>query len=366
MRAPATDLPIVLARRARSARGDVAILDDVSLRFAPGAPTVVIGPNGSGKTTLLRLAMGLHRAERAARSPGADASACRADAPRHRVPAAGDAAPLRRRQLAYALAAAGVARAERAARVDELLDAGRPRATSPTGRRGGSPAASSSGWRSRARWRATRRCCSSTSRPRASIRPPPRRSRIVIRAVARARHQGRDVDPRSRPGARGSRARSCSCTAAASIERATPRCSSPRREPPEARALPRRRAAGDLERNKERNTTMLDRRSLARRSPPRSRVLAPRRALGAGQVDRRRLDHLDAGFRPVRPHPAAVQGEDRHRREGGGAGHRPGARHRPARRCRRRVRACQAAGGEIRRRGLRREAQSASCTTTSS
>ena len=75
----------------------------------------------------------------------------------------------------------------------------------------------------------------------------------------------------------------------------------------------------------------------------------------AGQVDRRRLHHVDAGLRPVRPYPAAVQGQDRHRREGGGAGHRPGARHRPARRCRRGVRARQAAGGEIRRRRRRRE-----------
>ena len=39
--------------------GDVAILDRLSLTFAPGAPTVLIGPNGSGKTTLLRVAMGL-------------------------------------------------------------------------------------------------------------------------------------------------------------------------------------------------------------------------------------------------------------------------------------------------------------------
>lgn len=35
------------------------ILDDVSLEFRAGAPTVLIGPNGSGKSTLLRLAMGL-------------------------------------------------------------------------------------------------------------------------------------------------------------------------------------------------------------------------------------------------------------------------------------------------------------------
>ena len=57
--------------------------------------------------------------------------------------------------------------------------------------------------------------------------------------------------------------------------------------------------------------------------------LCGRRAAGRrpGQVDRRRLHDLDAGFGPVRPHPADVQGQDRHRREGHRAGHRAGARH---------------------------------------
>jgi tungstate transport system ATP-binding protein len=41
------------------AAGGVTILDKVSLTFAAGPPTILIGPNGSGKTTLLRAAMGL-------------------------------------------------------------------------------------------------------------------------------------------------------------------------------------------------------------------------------------------------------------------------------------------------------------------
>ncbi len=36
----------------------------------------------------------------------------------------------------------------------------------------------------------------------------------------------------------------------------------------------------------------------------------------AGQIDPGGLHHLDTGLRPVRPHPAAVQGQDRNRREG--------------------------------------------------
>jgi tungstate transport system ATP-binding protein len=58
MRAPVTDLPIVL-EEVSFASGGVTILDRVSLAFAAGAPAVLIGPNGAGKTTLLRLLMGL-------------------------------------------------------------------------------------------------------------------------------------------------------------------------------------------------------------------------------------------------------------------------------------------------------------------
>ena len=41
--------------------GDVAILDDVSVRFQPGRLNVILGPNGAGKSTLLRIAAGLLR-----------------------------------------------------------------------------------------------------------------------------------------------------------------------------------------------------------------------------------------------------------------------------------------------------------------
>jgi iron complex transport system ATP-binding protein len=39
--------------------GGVRILDDVSVRFKPGAFNVIVGPNGAGKSTLLRVATGL-------------------------------------------------------------------------------------------------------------------------------------------------------------------------------------------------------------------------------------------------------------------------------------------------------------------
>jgi tungstate transport system ATP-binding protein len=58
MRAPDTDLPIAFTDVTVTA-GGVTILDRLTLTVASGAPTVLIGPNGSGKTTLMRAAMEL-------------------------------------------------------------------------------------------------------------------------------------------------------------------------------------------------------------------------------------------------------------------------------------------------------------------
>jgi tungstate transport system ATP-binding protein len=60
MRDLVSDLPIVFDAVGYSV-GQTRILDAISLRLAPGAPTALIGPNGSGKTTLLKLAMGLQQ-----------------------------------------------------------------------------------------------------------------------------------------------------------------------------------------------------------------------------------------------------------------------------------------------------------------
>jgi tungstate transport system ATP-binding protein len=58
MRAPSNELPIVLDNVSLLA-GGVPIVEQISVAFRSGAPSVVIGPNGSGKSTLIRLAMGL-------------------------------------------------------------------------------------------------------------------------------------------------------------------------------------------------------------------------------------------------------------------------------------------------------------------
>jgi tungstate transport system ATP-binding protein len=119
MRAPVSDLPILLDEVSVTVHG-VTILDRVSLELAAGSPTVLIGPNGAGKTTLLRLAMGLLSPSRGRVSWGSRTNA----APARRAIMFQRPAMLRRSaagNIRYALAAAGVARAERDTRVGELL-----------------------------------------------------------------------------------------------------------------------------------------------------------------------------------------------------------------------------------------------------
>jgi tungstate transport system ATP-binding protein len=120
MRAPETDLPIVFDRVTLRA-GAVTILEGLSLTLAAGAPTMVIGPNGAGKTTLLRVAMALARP-----TTGRITWGGRAEAPPMRRAFVFQRPVMLRRStagnIAYALASAGVPRAERPARIADLLD----------------------------------------------------------------------------------------------------------------------------------------------------------------------------------------------------------------------------------------------------
>ncbi len=120
MRAPTTDLPILLDHVSFAA-GGVTIIDDVSLAFSPGAPTILIGPNGAGKTTLLRLLMGLIRPSRGQLTWGGREGVVPA-----RCAIVFQRPAMLRRSAAgnilYALAAAGIPRRSRAARCAELLD----------------------------------------------------------------------------------------------------------------------------------------------------------------------------------------------------------------------------------------------------
>jgi tungstate transport system ATP-binding protein len=119
MRAPDSDLPLVL-KEARIVARDVTILDRITLTVSTGSPTVVIGPNGSGKTTLLRAAMGIIPLTSGDIIWGGREPA----APRRHAIVFQRPAMLRRSAAAnvrYALAAAGVPRAERHECATELL-----------------------------------------------------------------------------------------------------------------------------------------------------------------------------------------------------------------------------------------------------
>ena len=119
MRAPASDLPLVLDGVSLQV-GATTILDHLNLAIAPGAPTLIVGPNGSGKTTLLRLCMGL-----AAPTAGHISWGGRTDArPVRRAILFQRPVMLRRTaaaNVAYALAQAGAPRSQRAPRVAALL-----------------------------------------------------------------------------------------------------------------------------------------------------------------------------------------------------------------------------------------------------
>ena len=114
------ELPIVLEEVVVGA-GDVPILRGVSLTFASGAPTVLIGPNGSGKTTLLRAAMGLLKP-----TAGRITWGGRSDAPpAHRAFVFQRPVMLRRSvadNLRFALRCAGVPGTQLRARATQLLE----------------------------------------------------------------------------------------------------------------------------------------------------------------------------------------------------------------------------------------------------
>jgi tungstate transport system ATP-binding protein len=119
MRTPALDLPVRLVE-VRILAGEVAILDGVTLTLDAGPPSVLIGPNGAGKTTLLRAAMGLIPVTSGLITWGGR----EVSPPTRRAIMFQRPAMLRRStagNISYALAAAGVPRARREARVAELM-----------------------------------------------------------------------------------------------------------------------------------------------------------------------------------------------------------------------------------------------------
>ena len=199
MRAPVSDLPLCSMHVAVVA-ARVTILDSISLTLAPGRRRFLSARTAPARPRCLRARHGPDPPRRAAASPGAAARCCRRDRRAIVFQRPVDAPAQRRRQCRYALARPACrAPSARNARPNcsptSACDGLERPAGAPTVRR----RAAAAGARARARAR-SRSCCFSTSRPRVSIRPPPRRSRTSS-APSRARRQGGDVDARSRRGA---------------------------------------------------------------------------------------------------------------------------------------------------------------------
>ena len=119
MRPPVSDLPLMLDDVSFVAR-DVNVVRQISLAIAAGAPTVLVGPNGAGKSTLIRLAMGL-----IAPTAGRITWGGRSETDGKRRAMVFQRPVMLRRSaaanVAYALKAAGVPRADRVPRVSTLL-----------------------------------------------------------------------------------------------------------------------------------------------------------------------------------------------------------------------------------------------------
>lgn len=114
-------LPLTLERVSFTARGH-AILRDVDLTVRADARTVILGPNGAGKSVLLRLCHGL-LSPTSGRVRWANPESSRA--PRRQAMVFQRAVLLRRSvlgNLTFALAVAGVRRADRAPRARDALE----------------------------------------------------------------------------------------------------------------------------------------------------------------------------------------------------------------------------------------------------
>ena len=155
--------------------GDAPLaVDAIDFSVPKGTLTTILGPSGCGKTTTLRMIAGLETPTSGriliAGRDVTDLPASERDVsmvfqsyalfPHMDVLA----------NVGYGLAVAGVPRDQAKARAQAAMAVGRPRRHGPPDDRASSRAASSSASRWPARWCSSRRCCSSTSRCRISMR----------------------------------------------------------------------------------------------------------------------------------------------------------------------------------------------------
>ena len=166
--------------------GGLRALSDVSFDLKEGQIIGLIGPNGAGKTTLFNCLTGLYaptsgtvslRGERLPQDPAlvTEKGIARTFQNIRLFPSmtaeenvlVGRHVRMKQSPLSSLLHGPKFKRSEAEARerTRGAARVRRARAGSPTSWRATCPTATSGGWRSPARWRRTRRCCCSTSRP---------------------------------------------------------------------------------------------------------------------------------------------------------------------------------------------------------
>ena len=176
-------------RELKKSFGANRVLDGVDLDVHKGEVVVVIGPSGSGKTTLLRcinlletydegsiqvdgVEVGFRDGGGGAGSIGSDRELARIRADIGMVFQLFNLFPhltARENVMLGLRKVRGLIGGRRQADRGAVAQLASGWATSSTACRASSPAASSSGWASRAPWRWIPRCCSSTRSPRPSI-----------------------------------------------------------------------------------------------------------------------------------------------------------------------------------------------------
>ena len=170
---PQAAMPLLRIEGVAKKFGGFRAVDGVSLDIAAGEFFALLGPSGCGKTTLLRMLAGFETPDEGRiLLDGKDiAQVLPHERPVNMMFQNYALFPHLsvRDNIAFGLKRAGMARADIDARVAEMLALVKLegwRSASPTS----CPAASGSAWRWRARWRAGRRCCCSTSRSPRSTR----------------------------------------------------------------------------------------------------------------------------------------------------------------------------------------------------
>ncbi len=170
--------------------GEHVAVAGIDLDMPAGEFFTLLGPSGCGKTTTLRMIAGFEQPT-SGRIMLDGSDVARVPPHRRNVNTVFQSYALFphldvAKNVAFGLKYKKVDKSERAKRVAAGARARQPDRVRAAARPTSSPAASSSGWRWRARWCSSRACCCSTSRSARSTRSSARTSRSSSRRCSRS------------------------------------------------------------------------------------------------------------------------------------------------------------------------------------